>query len=65
MSFVRTKALNILNKKRDNLGCILAIAVKIDDFIFVLINIYNANNEPQQLYTLNNLINILQTFEDI
>ena len=65
MGFVRTKALNILNKKRDNLGCILAIAVKIDDFIFVLINIYNANNEPQQLYTLNNLINILQTFEDI
>ena len=65
MSFVRTKALNILNKKRDNLGCILAIAVKIDDSIFVLINIYNANNEPQQLYTLNNLINILQTFEDI
>ena len=65
MGFVRTKALNILNKKRDNLGCILAIAVKIDDSIFVLIIIYNANNEPQQLYTLNNLINILQTFEDI
>ena len=65
MGFVRTKALNILNKKRDNLGCILAIAVKIDDSVFVLINIYNANNEPQQLYTLNDLINILQTFEDI
>ena len=65
MGFVRTKALNILNKKRDNLGCILAIAVKIDDSVFVLINIYNANNEPQQLHTLNDLINILQTFEDI
>ena len=65
MGFVRTKALNILNKKRDNLGCILAIAVKIDDSVSVLINIYNANNEPQQLYTLNDLINILQTFEDI
>ena len=65
MGFVRTKALNILNKKRDNLGCILAIAVKIDDSVFVLINIYNAYNEPQQLYTLNDLINILQTFEDI
>ena len=65
MGFVRTKALNILNKKRDNLGCILAIAVKIDDSVFVLINIYNANNKPQQLYTLNDLINILQTFEDI
>ena len=65
MGFVRTKALNILNKKRDNLGCILAIAVKIDDSVFVLINIYNANTEPQQLYTLNDLINILQTFEDI
>ena len=59
------KALNILNIKRDNLGHILGIEVKIDNSIFVLINIYNANTESEQLHTLNDLINILETFEDI
>ena len=65
IGFVGTKALNILNTKRDDLGRILAIEVKIDDSVFVLINIYNANTESEQLLTLNDLINILETFEDI
>ena len=59
------KALNILNIKRDNIGCILVIEVKIDNSVFVLINIYNANTESEQLHTLNDLINILETFKDI
>ena len=59
------KALNILNIKRDNIGCILVIEVKIDNSVFVLINIYIANIESEQLHTLNDLINILETFEDI
>ena len=60
-----TKALNILNKTRDNLGRILVIEVKFDDSVFVLINIYNANTESEQLHTLNDLVNILETIEDI
>ena len=56
-----TKALNILNIKCDNLGRILIIEVRIDDSIFVLINIYNANTEPEQLHT--DLLNILETFK--
>ena len=60
-----TKALNILNIKRDNLGSILVIEGKIDDSVFVLINIYNAKTKSKQLHTLNDLINILETFEDI
>ena len=43
----------------------MVIEVKIDDSIFVLINIYNATTEPEQLHTLNDLINILEIFEDI
>ena len=58
------KDLNILNIKRDNLGRMLVIEVKIDS-VFVLINIYNANTEAEQLHTLNGLIKILKTFEDI
>ena len=65
IGFVGTKALNILNITRDNLGRILVIEVKIDDSVFVLINIYNANTESEQLHTLNDLVNILETIEDI
>ena len=42
IGFVGKKVLNILNIKRDNLGCILVIEVKLDDSYFVLINMYNA-----------------------
>ena len=65
IGFVGTKALNFLNIKRDILGGILVIEVKIDDSVFLLINIYNANTGPEQLHTLNDLINVLETFEDI
>ena len=65
IGFVGTKALNILNIRRDNLGGILVIKVKIDDSVFLLINIYNANTESEQLHALNDLIIILETFEDI
>ena len=61
--FVATKAWNILNIRRDNLGRILVIEVKLDDSIFVLINIYNT--ESELLRTLKNLVNILGTFWDI
>ena len=54
---------NILNVKPDNLGPILVIEVKIDDSVFVYINVYNANIEPEQMHTLNNLINVLETFK--
>ena len=43
----------------------MAIEVKIDDSVFMLINIYNANTESGQLHSLNNLINILENSEDI
>ena len=63
--FVAKKALNILNIKRANLGRILVTEVKIDQSAFVLINIYKANTDSEQLHTLKDLINILENFEDI
>ena len=65
IGFVGTTTLNILKIRRDNLGRILVIEVKIDDSVFLLINIYNANTKSEQLQTLNDLINILETFKDI
>ena len=43
IGFVGKRSLNILNIKRDNLGRILVIEVTIDDSVFKLISIYNAN----------------------
>ena len=41
-----------INKKCDNSERILSIKINIDDNRFALINIYNANNEPDQVKTL-------------
>ena len=43
----------------------MVIEVKNRGCVFVLVNICNANTEPEQLHTFNDLINILETFEDI
>ena len=65
IGFIDTKALNILNIRHGNLWRVLVIEVKINDSVFVLINIYNVNTESEQLQTLNGLINILETFKYI
>ena len=58
------KKLGVINKKCDNSGRILLLEVNIDDSIFVLINIYNANNEPDQLNSLNDLGEITDCIGD-
>ena len=49
----------------DNSGRILVTELKTDDSVFVLINTYNANTESEQLHALNDLLNILEAFEDM
>ena len=65
IGFVGTKALSILHIRRDYLGRILVTEAKIDDTVFELIKIYNPNTESEELHSLNDLINILETFEDM
>ena len=60
IGFAGIEALNILNIRRNNLGRILVIEVKIDDSVFLLIN-----TESEQLHTSNDLINLQETFKDI
>ena len=62
IGFMGAKDLKILDINRDNLGRILVIEVNIGDSVFGLINIYNTESE---LHTLADLIDILETFEDI
>ena len=51
------------NQKNDNDGRILILAVTINDVNFVLINLYNANTETEQLSVLNNLSTLLEKFD--
>ena len=48
-----------------NKGEILFLDALIDDFDFLLINIYNANTEKEHVSVLNELITILSNFENI
>ena len=43
----------------------MLLEINIDDSLFVLINIYNANNEPNQVKTLTELAEILDCVGDI
>ena len=51
------------NQKSDNDGRILILDVTINDVGFVLINLYNANTESEQVSVLNNLPSLLENFD--
>ena len=51
------------NQKADTDGQILILDVTINDVDFVLINLYNANTETEQLSALNNLSSLLENFD--
>ena len=53
------------NKKSDKSGRILLVEATIDDTVFVLINIYNANTEFEQLESLSDLVRIIDKVKDI
>ena len=46
-------------------GRILLNDATIDDTVFVLINIYNANTESEQLETLSDLVSVIDKVRDI
>ena len=49
---------NVFNKTQDNDGRILILDVQVDDTDFLLINLYNANKECEQLNVLTARCNI-------
>ena len=51
------------NQKTDNDGRILILDVTINDVNFVLINLYNANTETEQVSVLNNLSSLFEKFD--
>ena len=65
ISFYRSKTMEQTNKISDKSGRILLVEETIDDTVFVLINIYNANTESEQLETLSDLVSIKGKVKDI
>ena len=65
IGYFGTKRLQVINKKFDNSGRILLLEIIIDGSLFVLINIYNTNSEPDQLKNLADLGEILYCVGDI
>ena len=57
--------IEVINKKCDYYGRILLLEINIDDRIFVLINIYNTNNELDQVKTFTDLSEILERVDNI
>ena len=62
IGFFGTKKFEQKQIKRDKNGRILIVEANIDDETFILINIYNANTEQEQLQTLCELDLLLEDF---
>ena len=65
IGFYGSKTTEQINKVPDKSGRILLVDATIDDTVFVLINIYNANTEFEQLETLSDLVSIVDKVKDI
>ena len=65
IGFFGTKVIEIIKKISDVSGRILILEIKLDDTIFVLVNLYNANIEKEQLETLAVLLRLLNKIDDI
>ena len=63
IAFLGSKSVFITKEIFDNNGRILVLQVKIDDEIYLLVNLYNSNTELEQLETLLELETILLKFD--
>ena len=62
-AFYGFQNLSVNKAVSDNSGRILILDIKIDDYMFLLINFYNANTDKEQINTLNILSNRIKDFD--
>ena len=62
IAFVTRKKVSVSKVSKDKKGRILILEVTIEDSTFVLINLYNANTEPEQIETICELDRLLGDF---
>ena len=63
ISYTGTHNFVVSNLKNDNDGGILILDVTINNVNSVLINLYDANTEREQVYVLNNLSSLLEKLD--
>ena len=59
------KSSKLLNKFKEKPGRVLFIEVKIENGVLLLINLYNASTENEQLSMLSNFSNMIKKIDDI
>ena len=64
VGFLGNMNFNVLNKIQDNDGRILILDVQVDGATFLLINLYNANKECEQLTVLTTPCTLLSNITD-
>ena len=60
ISYYGKKSFELLNKFKEKPGRVLFIEVKIENEVFLLINLYNASTENEKLSTISNFSNMLK-----
>ena len=55
VAYLGSKSFVVKNKRNDDDGRILILDVSIDDTDYILVHIYNANNETEQIKVFNDL----------
>ena len=63
--FLGSKSLEVVETKNDDQGKILILDIKICDKELLLVKLYNANTEKEQLYTLTKLSKMLNSIPNI
>ena len=59
------KSFEVSNTKQEPSGWILILDVEVNDNNSLLVNLYNANKESEQLNTLSILCNLLEDITDL
>ena len=65
IGFLGNMNFNVLNKIQDNGGRILILDVQVGGATFLLINLYNANKECEQLIVLTTPCTLLSNITDL
>ena len=63
IAYLGTETFFVNKQEIDKEGCILILDVSINDSEYILINLYNANTEKEQIDVLNNMFVLLEKFD--
>ena len=63
VAYLGSKSFVVKNKRNDDDGRILILDVSIDDTDYILVHIYNANNETEQIKVFNDLHLLLNSLD--